>query len=69
MISADLNNIADTLEARDKTRMPLAPAECAALAAHLRSLADRVEQMEQQPVPEHLVRLKPALTLVRGGRV
>jgi hypothetical protein len=65
MISTDLSNAADTLDAHTDG---LAASECAGLAAMLRALADRVRHMEALPVPAER-RAPPALFVVEGGKV
>jgi len=69
MISTELRDLADTLEARGEAMDSLAPAECLGVAAALRSLAERAAQMEDRPIPaERLVALQPALTVIEGGK-
>ncbi len=58
MIASDLRNLATMLDDRAKAfivstgaQIPLAPSEMRAMAAHLRSLANRAEALENLPVP------------------
>jgi hypothetical protein len=60
MIASDLANLADTAELRARMERPLGPAELHALAATLRSLADRAAILESLPIPRaHRFRVIP----------
>ena len=62
MIASDLRNIADTADIRAGLAQPLGVAELHALAATLRSLADRAAVLESLPVPK-----QHRFTVVDGG--
>ncbi len=51
MIASDLRNLAATLDTQADTFMPAGVAQMRAMAAHLRSLANRAEALENLPVP------------------
>jgi hypothetical protein len=69
MISTELRDLADTLEARGEAMDSLAPAECLGVAAKLRSLAERAAQMEDRPIPEvKWSNLQRGLVVIDGGK-